>query len=127
MDTLTPVVFVVFSSSDTKHFISFLINFIMHSFIRKSLIMICQSSFNLSMVYEDCDLILLQWISKLHKCSYKQCCITRAGKFSTKPCSKILTSIFSAVKIGLQKYHARCCYRSCVNQMWILKNSEDLL
>jgi hypothetical protein len=108
-------------------FFYFLINFIMHSFIRKSLISICQSSFGLSMIYEDRDRLLLQWIPILHKCSYKQCCIARAAKFSIKPLSKIVTSIFSAVKMGLQKYHDSCCYRSCVNQMWILKNSKDLL
>ena len=123
MAYLTQVVCVIFSSCDTKH----LINFIMHSFIRKSLISICQSSFGLSMIYEDRDRLLLQWIPILHKCAYKQCCIARAAKCSIKPLSKIVTSIFSAVKMGLQKYHDSCCYRSCVNQMWILKNSEDLL
>ena len=72
---LTQVVCVVFSSCDTKHIFSFLINFIMNSFIRKSLIIICQSYFGLSMIDEDRDLFLLQWIPILHKCSYKQCCI----------------------------------------------------
>jgi hypothetical protein len=53
--------------------------------------------------------------------------ITGAAKCSTKPLSEILTSIFTAVKTGLQKYHDSCFSRSGVNQMWILKNSKDLM
>jgi len=39
----------------------------------------------------------------------------------------VLISIFTAVKMGLHKYHKTCFSRSGVNQMWILKNSKDLL
>jgi hypothetical protein len=39
----------------------------------------------------------------------------------------MLTSIFTAVKTGLQKYHDTCFSRNGVNQMWILQNSKDLL
>ena len=117
--------FVVFSSCDTKHFFPFLINFIVHSFIDNRMSVL--SSFGFSLIDEDCDLLLLQWILKLHKCSYKQYCIARAAKFSTNPLSKILSYILTAVKTGLHKYHNSCCYRSCVNQMWILQNSQDFL
>jgi len=37
------------------------------------------------------------------------------------------SSIFIAVKTNLQKYHDTYFSRSGVNQMWILKNSKDLL
>jgi hypothetical protein len=53
--------------------------------------------------------------------------IMGAAKFSTKPLSKILTSIFSVVKTFLQKYHGTCFSRIGVNQMWILQYSKDLL
>ena len=69
----------------------------------------------------------LYWIPKLHKCPYKQRYITGVAKCSAKPLSKILASIFTAVKTGLQKYHDICFSRNGVNQMWILKNSKDLL
>ena len=50
------------------------------------------------------------------------------AKYSTKPLSKILTSILTSVKMGLPKYHDTCFSRSGVNQMWILKKpSKDLL
>ena len=79
------------------------------------------SSTGLSMKDVDYDLPLLYCIPQLHKCPYKQrYMITGATKCSIKPLSEMLTSIFTAVKTGLQKYHD-------VNQMWILKNSKDLL
>jgi hypothetical protein len=39
----------------------------------------------------------------------------------------LLASVFTAVKAGLQKYHDTCFSRSGVNQIWILKNSKDML
>jgi len=74
------------------------------------------SSFGLSMKDMDCDLLLLYWIPKLHKCPFKQRFIKGAAKSSTKPLSKVLTSIFTAVK-----YQETRSSRSGVNIMWILK------
>ena len=48
-------------------------------------------------------------------------------KCSTKPLSKLITCILSAVKTGLQSYCDNSYSRGGVNQMWILKNSKDLL
>jgi hypothetical protein len=75
---------------------------------------------------EDYDLPLLYWIPKL-QCPYKKNVIMGAAKFSTKPLSKILTSIFSVVKTCPQKYHDTCCSSIGVNLMWILQYSKDLL
>ena len=44
-----------------------------------------------------------------------------------KPLSKLLTCILSAVKTGFQSYCDTSYSRGGVNQMWILKNSKDLL
>ena len=63
------------------------------------------SSFGLSMEDEDYDLPLLYWIPKFHNCPYKQRNIAGDAKCSSKPLSKISTSISTAVKTGLQKYH----------------------
>jgi len=46
---------------------------------------------------EDCDLPLLYWIPILHKYQWEQRYIAGAAKSSTKPLSKILISIFTAV------------------------------
>jgi hypothetical protein len=62
------------------------------------------------MKVQDCHLLLLYWIPKLHKQRY----IAGAGKCSIKPLP-FLASIFTDVKTGLQKYHDICFSRSGVN------------
>ena len=53
--------------------------------------------------------------------------IAGSAKCSIKPLSQILTRILTAVKEGLQKYCDTAYARGGVNQMWILKNSKELL
>ena len=84
-------------------------------------------TFGISLPEEDIDLPKLYWIPKLHKNPYKQRYIAGSAKCSTKPLSQILTRIQNAVKEGLQKYCDTAYARSGVNQMWILKNSKELL
>ena len=50
-----------------------------------------------------------------------------SSKCSTKPLSIILTKLLTHIKQGLQKYCETAYSRSGVNQMWILKNSKELL
>jgi hypothetical protein len=84
-------------------------------------------SFGISTKDEELDLPSLYWIPKLHKCPFKQRYIAGSAKCSTKPLSKLLPCILSAVKIGLQSYCDTSYSRGGVNQMWILQNSKDLL
>ena len=65
----------------------------------------------------------MYWIQKLHKDPYKHRFIAGSAKCSTKPVSKLLTT----VKDGLKKYCDKIYSRSGINQMWILKNSKELL
>jgi hypothetical protein len=67
------------------------------------------------------------WIPKLHKCPFKQLYVVGSAKCSTKPLSKLLSCILSAVKTVLQNYCDTSYSKGGVNQMWILKNSEDQL
>jgi hypothetical protein len=53
--------------------------------------------------------------------------IAVSGKCSTRPLSKLLINILSAVKTGLQSYCDTNYSRSGVNHRWILKNSKHLL
>jgi len=76
---------------------------------------------------DDVDLPSLYWIPKLHKYPYKQRFIAGSSSCSTKPLSKLLTVILTKVKEGLKKYCDTIYSRSGVNQMWILKNSKQLL
>jgi hypothetical protein len=61
-------------------------------------------SFRISIKDEELDLPSLYWIPKLHKCPFKQRYIAGAAKCSTKPLSKLLICILSAVKTGIQSY-----------------------
>jgi hypothetical protein len=54
-------------------------------------------------------------------------CIAGSSKCSTNPLTLLLTNILTVVKEKLQTYCATTYTRSVVNQMWILKNSEELL
>ena len=85
------------------------------------------SSFGIST--KDCDLDLpsLYWMPKLHKNPYKQRFIAGSSKCSTKPLSVVLTSILTTIKVGLQKYCETIYSRNGINQLWILKNSKELL
>ena len=84
-------------------------------------------TFGISLPEEDIDLPKLYLIPKLHKNLYKQRYIVGLAKYSTKPLSQILKLILTAVKEGFQKYCDTAYARSGVNQMWILKNSKELL
>ena len=85
------------------------------------------SSFGIDVSGSELDLPSLYWIPKLHKTPYKERYIAGSSKCSTKPLSKLLTSLLSAVKTGLQKYCNIMYAHSGINQMWILKNSKQLL
>ena len=85
------------------------------------------SSSNIDNVGKDPDLPLLYWIPKLHKDPYKQRFIAGSSICSTKPLSKLLTSILTTIKEGLQKYYDIVYSHSGINQLWILKNSKQLL
>ena len=61
----------------------------------------------------------------LHETSFQ--IINMYSICSMKPLSKLLTCILSAVKSELQSYCDTSYSRGGVNQMWILKNSRDLL
>ena len=50
-----------------------------------------------------------------------------SAKCPTKPLSNLLTCILSAAKTGRQSYCDTRYSRGGMNQMWILKNSKDLL
>jgi hypothetical protein len=53
------------------------------------------SSCGISMISEDCKFLWLYWVPKLHQCPCKQRYIAGGAKYSAKPLSNILTSIFT--------------------------------
>jgi len=69
------------------------------------------------------DLPILYWISNLHKTIYRE-------KYMMVPNNNCLWSwlIFvSVVREGLKSYCDKVYPHSNCNEMWILKNSKDLL
>ena len=73
------------------------------------------------------DELDIYWIPKMHKNPYKHRLIAGSSKCSTKPLSILLTKLLTYIKQGLQKYCETAYSRSGINQMWILKNSKELL
>ena len=57
----------------------------------------------------------------------KQCYIAESSNCSTKPLSKLFTSILSTIKTCFQYYFDTntSCYKGVLNQMSILPNSRD--
>ena len=76
---------------------------------------------------DDCDLPYMYSNPKLHKNRYKQRFIAGSAKCTTKPLSKLLTSILTAFKEGLQSYHNTCYSRSGINSDILETISSRLL
>ena len=85
------------------------------------------TSFGIQTTDEELDLPYIYWIPKMHKNSYKHRFIAGSSRCSTKPLSILLTKLLTHIKQGLQKYCETAYSRSGINQMWILKNSKELL
>ena len=85
------------------------------------------TSFGIQTTDEELDLPYIYWIPKMHTNPYKHRFIAGSSKCSTKPLSILLTKLLTHIKQGLQKYCETSYSRSGVNQMWILKNSKELL
>ena len=64
---------------------------------------------------------------KLHKSPVKHCSIAGSSKYTTKQLSSLLTKILTVIKTGLEKYFSIKTVHTGVNNMWILKNSTNLL
>ena len=76
---------------------------------------------------EDQSLPYLYWTPKLHKSPYKHRFLAGSSKCTTKHLSCLLTKILSTIKDGLVRYCNTKTSQNGVNNMWILKNSTNLL
>ena len=85
------------------------------------------TSFGIETSDDELDLPYIYWIPKMHKNPYKHRFIAGSSKCSTKPLPILLTKLLTHIKQGLQKYCETAYSRSGINQMWILKNSKELL
>ena len=85
------------------------------------------TSFGIETSDDELDLPYIYWIPKMHKNPYKHRFIAGSSKCSTKPLSILLTKLLTHIKQGLTKYCETAYSRSGINQIWILKNSKELL
>ena len=76
---------------------------------------------------DDERLPYLYWTPKLHKSPVKHRFIAGSSKCTTKQLSSLLTKILTVIKAGLEKYCSIKTSHTGVNNMWILKNSTNLL
>ena len=76
---------------------------------------------------DDKRLPYLHWTPKLHKSPVKHRLYTGSSKCTTKQLSSLLTKIPTVIETGLEKYCSIKTSHTGVNDMWILKNSTNLL
>ena len=69
----------------------------------------------------------LYWTPKLHISPVKRRCIAGSSNCTTKQLSSLLTKILTVIKTGLEKYCSIKTSHTGVNNMWILKNSTNLM
>ena len=67
------------------------------------------------------------WTPKLHKSPVKHRFIACSSKCTTKELSSLLTKILTVLKTRLEKYCSIKTSHTGVNNMWIFKNSTNLL
>ena len=75
----------------------------------------------------DKRLSYLYWTPKPDKSPVKHCFIAGSSKRTRKQLSSLLTKILTVIKTGLKKYCGIKTSHTGVNNMWILKNSTNLL
>ena len=76
---------------------------------------------------DDKRLPYLYWTPKLHKSPLKHRFIAGSSKCTTKQLFSLLTKILTVIKTGLEKYCSVKTSHTGVNNMWIRKNSTNLL
>ena len=84
-------------------------------------------SFGIELSDDDKKLPYLYWTPKLHKSPVKHRFIAGSSKCTTKQLSSLLTKIVTVIKTGLEKYCSMKTSHTRVNNVWILKNSTNLL
>ena len=85
------------------------------------------TSLGIELSDDDKRLPYLYWTPKLYKSPVKHRFIADSSKCTTKQLSSLLTKILTVIKTGLEKYCSIKTSHTGVNNMWILKNSTNLL
>ena len=84
-------------------------------------------SLGIELSNNDKRLPYLYWTPKLHKSPVKHRFIASSSNCTAKQLSSLLTEILTVIKTGLEKYCSIKTSHTGVNNMWIFKNSTNLL
>ena len=84
-------------------------------------------SLSIELSDDDKRLPYLYWTPKLHKSPVKHRFIAGSSKCTTKQLSILLTKILTVIKTGLEKYCSTKTSYTGVNNIWMHKNSTNLL
>ena len=84
-------------------------------------------SFGIELSDDDKRLPYLCWTPNLYKSPVKHRFIAGSSNCTTKQFSSLLTKILTVIKTGLEKYCSIKTSHTGVNNMWIFKNSINLL
>ena len=84
-------------------------------------------SLGIELSEEDKRLPYLYWTPRLHTSPVNHRFIAGSSKCTTKQLSSLLTKILTVIKTGLEKYCSVKTSHTGVDNMWILRNSTDLL
>ena len=84
-------------------------------------------SFGIKLFDNDKKLSYQNWTPKLHKSPVKHRFISGSSICTTKQLSSLLTKMLTVIKTGLEKYSSIKTSHIGVDNMWILKNSTNLL
>ena len=84
-------------------------------------------SLSIALSDDDKRLPYQYWTAKLHKSPVKHHSIAGSSKCTTKQLSSLLTKILTVIKTGLEKYCSVKTSHTGVNNIWILRNSTNLL
>ena len=88
---------------------------------------ISMKSLGIELSDDDKRLPYLYWTPELHKSPVKHRFIAGSSKCTTKQLSSLLTKILTVIKTEPEKYCSIKTSHTGVNNMWILKNSINLL
>ena len=84
-------------------------------------------SLDIELSDDDKRLPYLYWTPKLHKSPVKHRSIAGSSRCTTKQLSSLLTILLTVIKTGPERYCSTITSHTGVNNMWILKNSTNLL
>ena len=84
-------------------------------------------SFHLEVSDVHRSLPFMYWMPKMHYSPCRARFIVASAVCSTKPLSKIMSTIFSKIFEQISHFHAKCQFYKNYNRFWVVQNSKSLL